>query len=104
MQNHGHIQTLRKRLKQCADVPFYSGIVFYGKCELKEINSVPDGVKVVYPEEVPRIVNQFLGNGTHAYYADKREVVSLLKEAVDNGANEEICNKHIKQLTERYSF
>ena len=103
MQNNGHIQTLKKRLKQCAEVPFYSVIVFYGVCELKEINSIPDGVKVVYPEDVPYIVNQILENNTPVYYANKREVVNLLKEAVENGANVEICDKHVQQLNERYS-
>ncbi len=103
MQNNGHIQTLKKKLKECADVPFYSVIVFYGDCELKEINSIPDGVKVVYPEDVPHIVNQILENDATVYYANKREVVDLLKEAVNNGANAEICDKHVRQLNEKYS-
>ena len=37
-QNNNHIKELRKTLKQFEEVPFFSVIVFFGDCELKEVN------------------------------------------------------------------
>ena len=41
-QNNTHITELKKTLKQFQKVPFFSIIVFFGDCELKEINYVPN--------------------------------------------------------------
>ena len=42
LQNNGHIQTLKNKLSNIADVPFYSVIVFYGRCTLKNVSYIPD--------------------------------------------------------------
>ena len=39
-QNQNHIVQLRKKLKQFEKIPFFSVIIFFGDCELKEINYV----------------------------------------------------------------
>lgn len=90
MQNNGHIEALKQRLKDFADVPFYSVIVFYGNCVLKNVSYIPDEVSYGGPESVPKIVNVILASSTSANYASKIGVVNTLKEAVLNGEDEEI--------------
>ena len=103
MQNNGHIKALKNKLKQCADVPFYSIIVFYGRCNLKDISSIPNGTNVVYPQEVPYLINQILENNPPANYSNKRDVVEILKKAVNNGENKDICYQHSLQINQKYS-
>ncbi|NEN25223.1 NERD domain-containing protein [Cryomorpha ignava] len=45
-QNNSHIKALKNLHSQFKTVPFYSVIVFYGDCELKEINYVPKGTYI----------------------------------------------------------
>ncbi|MEI9954801.1 MAG: nuclease-related domain-containing protein [Ferruginibacter sp.] len=47
MQNSKHISDLKKQLRQFETIPFYSIVVFYGNCELKDINFVPKGTFIV---------------------------------------------------------
>ena len=56
IQNNNHIKALKSRLKQFENIPFYSVIVFYGNCELKEINYVPEGTFLVKPERIFRVL------------------------------------------------
>ena len=46
-QNNNHISELKKTLKQFENIPFFSVIIFFGDCELKEINYVPKGTYLV---------------------------------------------------------
>ena len=68
-QNQNHIVQLRKKLKQFEKIPFFSVIIFFGDCELKEINYVPKGTYLV---KSPRIF----------------EVLNLIKKFVRYSANE----------------
>ncbi len=96
MQNNGHIEVLKQKLKNFADVPFYSVIVFYGNCVLKNVSYIPDEVSYGGPESVPKIINMILANGTPATYASKIKVVNVLREAVLNGEDDEIRAQHIR--------
>lgn len=98
LQNQKHIETLKNRMKQCADVPFYSIIVFYGDCTLKKLTSIPEDIFISYPDKVSDIINSILENNPTANYTNKREVVNILKEASDNGNNPEIINQHIQNI------
>lgn len=77
-------------------MPFYSVIVFYGNCVLKNVSYIPDEVSYGGPESVPKIVNVILASSTSANYASKIGVVNTLKEAVLNGEDEEIRAQHIR--------
>ena len=56
-QNQNHIIHLRKTLKQFENIPFFSVIVFFGDCELKEINYVPKGTYLVKSHRVFEVLN-----------------------------------------------
>lgn len=98
MQNNKHIADLRKQIPQFENVPFYSVIVFYGDCELKDISFVPDGTFIVKPGRVPDVMDFIMNNNVPAAYADKWEVVGLLKRAVENGESPQIQMQHIENV------
>ncbi|MDR1984416.1 MAG: NERD domain-containing protein [Prevotellaceae bacterium] len=98
MQNNGHITSLRKQLKQFEKVPFYSIIVFYGDCELKDVSFIPQGTYLTYSERVLNIISTILSSNEITNYTDKFEVIRVLKEAVQNGENKETQIKHIKNI------
>ena len=99
IQNNKHIEDLRKQRKQFENIPFYSIIVFYGDCELRDISFVPDGTFVVREERVLEVL-RIIQAKEPAPYTDKHEVLRVLREAVENGANREIENKHIEKVTD----
>jgi Nuclease-related domain len=98
MQNNKHIGELRKKLKQFANIPFYSVVVFYGDCVLKDINFVPDGTFLVKSARVLEVLDTILIKNDLAPYTDKFEVVRVLKEAVYNGKNKAIQTQHKENI------
>jgi hypothetical protein len=100
LQNAKHIDDLKKQLIQFENIPFYSIIVFYGDCELKEINFVPDNTFVVKSSRVLEVVEKILSESTPAEYTNKREIVDLFEQAVKNGEDFQIIEQHIKNINE----
>jgi hypothetical protein len=103
MQNNKHITELRKQLKQFKKIPFYSIIVFYGDCEFKDINFIPEGTFLVYSTMVLDVVSAIINNNETAAYTDKWEVLRVLKNAVQNGDNIETQIKHIENIRDMLS-
>ena len=54
----GHIQSIKKGLNQFKNTPIFTIIVFYGECELKEINYVPEGVLIIEPHRLLDAIEQ----------------------------------------------
>lgn len=98
MQNNKHSAEIRKKLRQFENIPFYSVVVFFGDCELKDINFVPDGTFIVKSVRVLEVLDLILSKNQLAPYTDKFEVVKVLKEAVYNGDSREIQNQHINNI------
>ena len=96
-QNNGHITALKKQLWK-EKIPFYSVIVFDGNCELRDISCIPDKTFIVRPWNVLDVVNDIINENENADYTDKPEIVRVLKEAVENGRNEEIAIQHQKNI------
>jgi len=99
-QNTNHIKSLKGKLKQFDTIPFYSVIVFYGDCELKEINYVPKGTFLVKAHRVTEVLKLIKKNNEAAPYTDKKEVVSILKQAVKNGEDKDNPKKHTENINE----
>lgn len=97
MQNNKHIEELNKKLKQFENIPFFSAIVFYGNCELKDISFVPEGTFVVKSKRVLEVI-KIIQAREPAPYTDKYEVIRVLKEAVENGAQKDTEEKHIEKV------
>ena len=99
-QNQNHIIQLRKTLKQFENIPFFSVIVFFGDCELKEINYIPKGTYLVKSHRVFEVLNQILikNENEPTQYTNKREVVDKLKELVSLGENTDYQKQHIDNI------
>jgi hypothetical protein len=100
MQNSNHISVLKTLLMQFETVPFYSIVVFYGNCVLKDINFVPNGTFLVKSNRVLEVMETLMNNNELARYTNKNEIVRILKEAVKNGEDKETQIQHIKNVRE----
>jgi hypothetical protein len=98
MQNNKHIRELRKQTKQFEKILFYSIVVFYDDCELKNISFIPKETFLVYSEKVLDVVDVIINNNELAAYTDKWEVIRVLKEAVQNGHDTETKIQHIENI------
>lgn len=98
LQNRAHVIALRNKLKQCAGVPFFSVIVFFGGCTLMDVSLIPSRTIVTYPGEVVSILNRLLQEEPPAEYADKWDVVSVLRQAVRNGDSAAVRRRHVENI------
>lgn len=98
MQNSKHIFDLKKKLSQFENIPFFSIIVFYGDCVIKDFGHVPYRTFIIKPRSLNKLISDILKNSDPAQFTTKREVVNVLKEAVRNGDSPEIRNMHIAQV------
>lgn len=99
MQNNKHIVDLKSTRRQFENIPFYSVIVFDGDCELRDISFVPEGTFVVRVERILEVLKVIQSKET-APYTDKYEVIGVLKEAVENGANKDTELRHKEKVTD----
>jgi hypothetical protein len=97
-QNRKHISDLIRQLSQFKKVPFYSVIVFFGRCEFRDLRLIPDDVFLIRSKDVPEVLEKILLGNSKANYTDKWEVVRLLSTAVQNGDKRSICEEHIKNI------
>ena len=97
-QNKSHITELRKTLKQFEKIPFFSVIVFFCDCELKEINYVPKGTYLVKSHRVFEVLNLIKTENEPSEYTNKREVVDTLKQLVSLGENIDYQKQHIENI------
>lgn len=99
-QNKSHIQHLRKKLNQPLKVPFFSVIVFYGDCELKEINYVPKDTFLVKPHRILEVLEFIKENNDPAPYKNKHSILENLNKAVMLGNDVNIKKKHIENIND----
>ena len=97
LQNESHINLLKKQSKQFANLPFYSVVVFDGDCELRDVSFIPESTFVIKPHRLSDVLDMIFEN-PDAEYTDKREVMRILKNAVDNGNNTDNQEKHVKNI------
>ncbi len=85
IHNSRNIEVLKKQLRQFEEVPFYSVIVFDGDCVLKDVGDIPAGTYLVKPAREGECVRKIVSQG-RATYTDKKEVITVLRDAVRNGS------------------
>lgn len=100
MQNSKHISDLKKQLRQFETVPFYSIIVFYGDCELKDISFVPRGTFLAKSNRVLEVIETLMSKTDAAVYTNKYEILQVLGEAVRNGEDKDIRVQHVNNIRE----
>lgn len=97
-QNEGHILNLRKSCEQFEYLPIYSVIVFYGDSTFRDLSNIPKNTYVIKSWQIQEVINEILTQNQPAMYTNKREVVGILKRAVENGESLNIQTKHIKNI------
>lgn len=98
MQNNIHIEELKKQLGQFEGIPFYSIIVFYGDCVLKELGFVPYGTFIIKHRSISQLMKEILTKSEPAFYQNKNDIVRILKEAAKNGENEDVRTRHVENI------
>lgn len=97
-QNNSHITALKKQLAGHGDLPFFSMIVFYGNCVLKDISFVPQGTFIVKQSRLLHAMQRLRFENEPVSYTNPEELCSILKEAVAHGSNKENRVKHRENI------
>lgn len=98
MQNKTHIAGLRRQLDQTDKIPYYSIVVFYGDCVLKNIDFVPSGTFIAKSNRVLEVVRTILRDNKPFLYLNRDEVIRILGNAVTNGGIKEIQVQHSENI------
>ncbi len=99
-QNNRHVLDLRNHLNLYQDLPFYSIIVFYGNCEFKKIDAIPNDTHLIKSNDILNVLKRFKENNLLDFYEFENQMTEKLIESVNNGDNEEIRIQHIKNIEE----
>lgn len=94
LQNNSHIKCLRQQLKE--KVPFYSIIVFYGDCQLKDIDFIPKETYITMWYRVLDVVNKIINENPPANYKDKIHIIKTLKNAAERGSKTDVLDGHLE--------
>ena len=97
-QVKSQVLSIKNSLTQFDQIPFFSIIVFYGDCQLKEINYVPENTFIVKPHRILEALNSIKSNNGPAPYKNKQEVVDVLKKAVLDGSNKDYKKMHVDNI------
>lgn len=106
LQNKKHIEDLKK-FYHFDDVPFFSIIVFFGDCKFKNSVDLPRRTFLTKSSTVMNRFDEILRNNQPAKYDNKWDIANLLKQAVRNGENSIILEKHtenVRKLKTRNRF
>jgi hypothetical protein len=97
-QNSSHIDSLRKKLKYHDEVRFFSVVVFYGNCVLKDINYVPEGTFITKSYRIKSVLNHILKSNHSVNYKDKESIITILNQAKINGDNRANLTRHNENI------
>ena len=89
---------LRKKINCFENIPFYSIVVFYGECVLKNVKFIPDGSFITKSERVFEVLDLILKKNDPFQYSNRGEVMRVLKEAEKNGEWQENQIQHIENV------
>lgn len=93
-QNQQHINRLKTYLRR--NIPYFSVIVFYGDCELKDISFIPKNTYITTPHCVGLVLEKLLQENSPFSFPEN--MLPLLKRAVNYGSLPEIRQKHINNI------
>lgn len=100
MQNLNHVSDLKRKFRNLENVPFYSIVVFYGNCSLKNISHTSEHSLVIYSNQLSRTLHNLLRNSEVFYPIEKDEIVKVLKDAVNNGSDKRVVIQHANNVKE----
>lgn len=95
LQNNGHIEALKRAFETNPNIPYFSVIVFDGNSIIKKTSNIPENTFIIYPSHIASTIEYILTNNPPAQYGNKRDILTQLNQAKNNGNNEHIINQHI---------
>ncbi|MDA6069510.1 NERD domain-containing protein [Flavobacterium sp. AC] len=98
LQNKKHVEELKAQKTDFQNIPFFSVVVFFGDCEFRDVSFIPTNTYLTKSPRVIAVVKKIIKENDQAKYKSKRDVVSILAAAVENGSNHKISEKHIKNI------
>lgn len=98
MQNNKHIEHLKNQLPQFATIPFYSILVFYGDCNVNNIDFVPNNTFIAKPNRIFEVINSIINSNYAVQYENINEILSVLNNAVNNGRDRNIQMQHTTNI------
>lgn len=97
-QNKKHVENIKTALTDFQNIPFFSVVVFFGDCEFRDVSFIPNNTFLTKSPRVIDVVKKIIKENEPAIYKSKRDVVNVLSWAVENGNNQKISEKHIKNI------
>ncbi len=98
LQNSGHINALKSRVRSMANIPFHSVVIFYGNCELQDIDHIPADTYIGYAEDLKQIMKGIKKKNPTVKYGNTQKLFDVLRESVANGKSRKIVRQHIEDV------
>lgn len=102
-QNNSHIKFLKSRLSNLADIPFYSLIVFYGDCVLKDLSQIPSEIRIVKSADAIEAINNLIQTGRLSTYTNFADVEAILVESVNHGEDRDVRLQHAENIRSKWN-
>lgn len=102
-QNNSHIKFLKGRLFNLDEIPFYSLIVFYGDCVLKDLTLIPSETNIVKSADVIETVKNLIQTGQELTYTNLAEIEAVLYESVNYGEDRDIRLQHAESIQNKWN-
>jgi hypothetical protein len=102
-QNKSHIKFLKNRLSNFNEIPFYSLIVFYGDCVLKNISQIPSEINVVKSTDAIEAINNLIQTGRESTYTNLADIVAILIESVNYGEDKDVRLQHAENILTKWN-
>ena len=97
LQNKKHVADLQKYFV-FDEIPIFSMIVFFGNCQFKNTINLPRRTYLLTSDNVGKKFSEILRYNQPFKYENKWDIVHVLKQAVRNGENSIIRQKHLENI------
>ncbi len=98
-QNSGHIRALRQQLRSHGPLPYWSVVVFYGDCRLKDTGDLPGDTYVIRAKRLRRTLREIRGSESKAVYRDIEGLEAMLDDFASLGGDESVTESHVEYVT-----
>ena len=102
-QNNSHIKFLKSRLSNLDDIPFYSLIVFYGDCVLKNLTQIPREINIVKSTDAIEAITNLIQTGRESTYTNLVDIVAILFESVNYGEDRDVRLQHAEYIRSKWN-
>lgn len=99
-QNKNHIVNIKKHLDEFGNIPYYSLIVFYGNCVLKNINFIPKETYIVKSSRVLDVIKTISQENTPYDYHSFEDVINFLNSAKIRGGILDYQHQHVENIND----